>query len=57
MDEHLRSTAEHRLTELRRALADLQSRWPAHSVKPEMHRQLEKLEEEIEELQKQLMIK
>ena len=34
--------------ELEEAIAELQSRWPKHSVKPEMWQQLEGLEEQLE---------
>lgn len=37
-----------RIKELERQIADLKSRWPAHSVPPTMLQQLEELEEELE---------
>ena len=37
-----------RIKELERQIAELESRWPAHSVPPTMLQQLEKLEEELE---------
>ena len=39
-----------RIVELERKIADLRSRMPAHSVKPEMIMELERLEGELEEL-------
>lgn len=41
---------QERLTELQESLADLQRRWPAHSVKPQMIEEMERIEEEIAEL-------
>ena len=38
-----------RVKELERQIAELKSRWPAHSVPPTMVQQLEELEEELEE--------
>jgi len=35
--------------EIEEKIADLKARWPAHSVKPAMWMQLEKLEDELEE--------
>jgi len=37
-----------RIKELERQIAELQNRWPAHSVPPAMLQQLEELEEEME---------
>ncbi|MFC1991853.1 histidine kinase [Chloroflexota bacterium] len=37
-----------RIKEIEEAIADIKSRWPAHSVKPEMWQQLEELEEKLE---------
>jgi DNA-binding HxlR family transcriptional regulator len=37
-----------RIKELEKRIAELQSRWPAHSVPPTMLQQLEELEEELE---------
>jgi uncharacterized protein YceH (UPF0502 family) len=54
MDESQRNNYEQRLQELKKQLADLRKRWPAHSVKPEMVNQLEDLEEEVAHLQKKL---
>ena len=43
-----------RAAELRKQIADLKSRWPAHSVPPAMMQQLDALEEELDsELKKQ----
>ena len=43
-----------RIEELRQQIAELESRWPAHSVPPAMLEQLEELEEELaRELEKQ----
>ena len=44
------SEINERITELRTSLADLSKRWPAHSVKPQMIDEMEKIEEEISEL-------
>lgn len=57
MDAQQRIIVEQRLEKLRDDLADLQSRWPAHSVKTDMLIQLENLEEEIEKLQAELKLK
>jgi hypothetical protein len=37
-----------RIKELEKQIAELESRWPAHSVPPAMLQQLEELEEELE---------
>ena len=37
-----------RIKELKRRIAELKSRWPAHTVPPTMLQQLEELEEELE---------
>jgi len=37
-----------RIKELQSQIAELKSRWPAHSVPPTMLQQLEDLEEELE---------
>jgi len=37
-----------RIKELESQVAELKSRWPAHSVPPTMLQQLEELEEELE---------
>ncbi len=45
--------SKERIKELERQIAELKSRWPAHSVPPAMFRQFEDLEEELErELEK-----
>ncbi|MHB9095329.1 MAG: histidine kinase [Eubacteriales bacterium] len=44
-----------RLSELEKSLEDLQKRWPAHSVKPQMIEERENLEDEIALLKKQLL--
>jgi len=36
-----------RIKELERQIAELKSRWPAHSVPPTMLQQLEELEDEL----------
>lgn len=41
-----------RIAELRRLIADLEARLPAHSAPPSMIRQLEDLEEELKELER-----
>ena len=37
-----------RIKELESQIAELESRWPAHSVPPTMVQQLEELEDELE---------
>jgi len=37
-----------RIKELKKRIAELKSRWPAHSVPPAMFQQLDELEEELE---------
>ncbi|AGA69009.1 hypothetical protein Desdi_1516 [Desulfitobacterium dichloroeliminans LMG P-21439] len=54
MDDNQRRMHEHNLLRLQKELDDLRSRWPAHSVKPEMVNQREELEEEIADLRKRL---
>ncbi len=41
---------EDRVHELEKRIADLKSRWPAHSVPPAMLQELDELEEELERL-------
>lgn len=41
---------QERIIELERRIEDLKNRLPAHSVKPQMIRELEDLEEELENL-------
>ena len=38
-----------RVKEIEEKIAELKSRWPAHSVPPHMWHQLEELEEQLEE--------
>ncbi len=42
---------EAQIEDVQRQIADLKSRWPAHSVPPAMIQQLDELEEELEQLQ------
>jgi hypothetical protein len=44
---------ENRVREIEEKIAELKARWPAHSVPPSMWMELEKLEEELEEAQKE----
>lgn len=44
---------EKRIAEIEAAIAELKSRWPAHSVPPHMWQQLEELEERLEAAQKE----
>ena len=46
-----------RRKELEEKLADLKSRWPAHSVPPSMWQQLEELEEELEKAKREAQAK
>jgi hypothetical protein len=39
---------EDKVREIEDKIADLKTRWPAHSVPPSMWQQLEELEEELE---------
>ncbi|MBN1483741.1 MAG: histidine kinase [Chloroflexia bacterium] len=41
------------VAELKRQIAELQARWPAHSVPPAMLQQLEELEEALERARQQ----
>jgi hypothetical protein len=41
--------SEARIEELKKQIAELEARWPAHSVPPAMLQQLEDLEDELEE--------
>lgn len=41
---------EQRIAEIRQQLEELRRRWPKHSVPPALHRQLEELEDELEQL-------
>ncbi len=42
-----------RITQIEAAIAELKSRWPAHSVPPHMWQQLEDLEEQLEAARKE----
>jgi hypothetical protein len=46
-----------RIKELEEKLADLKSRWPAHSVPPSMWQQMEELEEELEKAKREAQAK
>jgi hypothetical protein len=41
-----------RVEELEKQIAELKSRWPAHSVPPAMFQQLDELEEELDQVRK-----
>jgi len=43
-----RKMSSERIKELESQIAELKSRWPAHSVPPAMLQQLDELEEELE---------
>lgn len=45
---------ENELRNLKQSLDDLRKRWPAHSVKPELVEEMERLEDAIARLEKQL---
>ena len=49
----LKKTTGERIKELEAELADLLSRWPAHSVSLHLWQQREELEEELEKLKKE----
>jgi len=42
-----------RVKEIKEKIAELKSRWPAHSVPPHMWQQLEELEEQLEEARRE----
>jgi hypothetical protein len=42
-----------RVKEIEEAIAELKSRWPAHSVPPHMWQQLEDLEEQLEKAKRE----
>jgi hypothetical protein len=42
-----------RIAEIEAAIAELKSRWPAHSVPPHMWQQLEELEAQLEAAQRE----
>lgn len=46
MEEFLKQDLESQLEKVEAGLADLQARWPAHSVKPALLVELEELEDE-----------
>ncbi len=46
-------TIDERITEVRRKIEAVKKRWPFHSPKPSMFKELEDLEIELAELQKQ----
>lgn len=54
-DNEANAKLEQRLVRLQKELTDLKARWPAHSVKPELIRQYENLEEEIEMVKDHLL--
>lgn len=41
------------MKQIEEAIAELKSRWPAHSVPPRMWQQLEDLEEQLEQAKKE----
>lgn len=53
MTENLKTFLNAKERELEEKIADLKGRWPAHSVPPSMWRQLDELEAELEEVEKQ----
>jgi hypothetical protein len=48
--ELLSMNPEEKIRDLEKQMAELRSRWPAHSVPPAMIQQLDELEEELERL-------
>jgi hypothetical protein len=44
---------QNKVKEIEEKIAELESRWPPHSVPPSMWMELEKLEAELEEAQKE----
>jgi hypothetical protein len=42
-----------RVRQIEEAIAELKSRWPAHSVPPHMWQQLEDLEEQLEQAKRE----
>ncbi len=50
IDGNTRTDADKRAQDLERRIAELKSRWPAHSVPPAMLQELDDLEEELEQL-------
>lgn len=49
-DPHDHAVGDDKLKQLEKQIADLKSRWPAHSVPPAMLQQLDELEEELDRL-------
>lgn len=47
---------DERIAEVKSKIEDVKKRWPFHSVKPAQVQELEELESELEELQKQKKI-
>ncbi|MFZ5626814.1 MAG: histidine kinase [Bacillota bacterium] len=47
------NNAEQEIKELEVRIADLKKRWPAHSLRPAMVKELEELEERLEELKRE----
>ena len=50
----LLTDTEAKIKNLERQIAELKSRWPAHSVPPAMIQRLDELEEELEQLRRRL---
>ena len=51
-DAQAQEVRENRIKNVQKQIAELKSRWPAHSVPPAMIQQLDELEEELEQLRK-----
>ncbi len=51
-DPQAQEVRENRIKNVEKQIAELKSRWPAHSVPPAMVQQLDELEEELEQLRK-----
>ena len=51
-DPQAQEVRENRIKNVEKQIAELKSRWPAHSVPPAMIQQLDELEEELEQLRK-----
>jgi len=54
MRESVNDPVAQRIAEIKRRLADLEARLPAHSVPPAMVIEMEALEDELEQLQRGL---
>ncbi len=54
MDDAGRDSIAQRIEQIEQRLADVQARLPAHSIPPAMVMELEALEDELEQLQKEL---